>query len=176
MKKKHTWGSRHVSSPSHCSSRALSSSHCPSVEVRGCGGGRGDMYGDVKIPGPKRRCNCCLGPIVSLWHWIRNVIPRRIIKYQLKEGNNNKKTHLGPKRRISRRLGPLSLLPALNHTVPLEYSKFLCKSLSTKKKHEENKKSSPKAQTTRLASFGPVIVVVSVYKGIRVFLYIKCTY
>ena len=25
---------------------------------------------------------------------------------------------------------------ALNHTVPLEYSKFLCKSLSTKKKHD----------------------------------------
>ena len=70
-KKKHTWGS----------SRASSSSHCPSVKVRGCGGGRGDMYGGVKI----------LGPVVSLWHWIRNVIPRRIIKYQLKEGNNKKK-------------------------------------------------------------------------------------
>ena len=74
-------------------------------------------------------------------------------------------------------MGPLSsLLPALNHTVPLEYSKYLCKSLSTKKKHDENKNSSPKTQTTRDASFGPVIVEVSVYKGIRVFLYIKCTY
>ena len=50
-KKKHTWGSRCVSSPSRCSSQALSSSHCPSVEVRGCGGGHGDMYGGVKIPG-----------------------------------------------------------------------------------------------------------------------------
>ena len=33
-----------------------------------------------------------------------------------------------------------------------------------------------RAQTTRLVSFGPVIVEVSVYKGIRVLLYIKCTY
>ena len=53
-------------------------------------------------------------------------------------GNNDDN---GPKQRVSRRLGLLSsLLPVLNHTVPLEYSKFLCKSLSTKKKHEENKK------------------------------------
>ena len=59
-KEKHAWGS----------SRASSSSHCPSVEVRGCGGGRGDMYGGVKIPGPKRRLHRRLGPVVSLWNWI----------------------------------------------------------------------------------------------------------
>ena len=87
------------------------------------------------------------------------------LKSQYIKTRRRKKTYLGPKQRVWCCLGPfLLLLPILSLPVVLttnrtyiKYKKNKCQYI----KHEREKKDSPKAQTTRLVSFGPVFTVVA---------------
>jgi hypothetical protein len=71
-----------------------------------------------------------------------------------------KETYLGPKRRVWHRLGPFQsspTFPSLSVTLKQQFN--LVVTVSSKKKIRKKMKNLPMAQTTRLASFGPVLIV-----------------
>ena len=86
-----------------------------------------------------------------------------------------KKPHLRPKRRVWRRLGPFrSSTPSTSLPVLIFHSLHVIYAIKVQlvtKKHEGEKKDSPRAHTTRLTSFGPIFIVPVAYFNIRSYIF-----
>ena len=109
--------------------------------------------------GPGLTISACPNPrLPSSWCQLY-IEPKNYQLVQKKCDGFKKKTYLGPKQRILRRLGSFLLLPSTQTYLVLSKQTQNLKIISQYKKTRQIQKNTPRAQTTCFVSFGPVIVI-----------------